>query len=115
MGDFNGARKPDDTKVPVHALNDQIYSIFGQELVVLNKAEGGARTMVLKVEVGSFRFLVGAGDTDDNMAAPSETDVVAGGQSMQFVVADGIQYLSRPNQLAIQGEGGSDILTYWFI
>lgn len=115
MGDFNSARPPDDTKVPVHALTDQIYSIFGQEQVVLSKAAGQGRTMVFKVEVGTFRFKVGTGDTANDMAAPTETDVTAGAQSVQFAVADGLQYLSRPDELTIQGEGASDILTYWFI
>lgn len=115
MGDYKGARPAEHGAVPVHALNDQIYSIFGAELVVLSKAESDARLMAIKVEVGSFRFKVGIGDTDDNMAAPTETDVVNGLQSMQFVVADGIQYLSRNSEMTIQGESGSDILTYWFV
>ncbi len=112
---FEGARTPDDTKVPVHAIDSQIFHMFGTELVTLQRADGAARTMVCKVEVGSFRVQVGVGDTDDNLDAPAATEVVNGTGSVQFVVTDGIFYLSRANLMSFQGEVASDIFTYWFI
>lgn len=117
-GDFLGARKPHDTGVPIHALSDQIFAAFGTELISLDRtgAEIGAdKIMACKIEVGSFRFKVGFGDSDDDFAAPAETDVTAGNQSVQFAVADGIFYLSRNNIMSFQGEGASDIMTYWFL
>lgn len=111
----DGARIPDDFKIIHHALDSQIFHIFGTELVTLQRSDGEARRMACKVEVGTFRFQAGVGDTDDNLAAPSATDVINGTGSVQFVVADGIFYLSRNNIMSIQGEGGSDILTFWFL
>lgn len=112
---FEGARIPDDFKVPVHAIDSQIFHMFGVELITLARVTDEPRTMVCKVETGSFRIKIGVGDTDDALAAPTETDVENGGGSVQFVVTDGIFYLSRANVMSFQGEGASDILTFWFI
>ncbi len=118
MGNFRGARPPlGDRGVPVHAIDDQIYSIFGVELVVLNHVVGvdSRKVIALKVEVGSFRIKVGVGDTDDDLAVPTETDVASGNQSIQIIPGDGILYFSRNDNMSIQGEGASDILTYWLL
>lgn len=117
MGSFQGARTPTgNTDIPTYAIDDQIYSIFGQELVVLqrNPADGRSRIAV-KVEVGTFRMGVGVGDTDDDLAAPTETDVTAGGQTIQLKITDGIMVFSRNTHMKFQGEAGSDILTFWLL
>jgi hypothetical protein len=116
-GNFLGARKP--TGITVHALSDQIFAAFGTELVTLDRTGaniGGDKIVACKIEVGSFRFKVGAGDSDDEMApVATPGDHVDGIQSVQFAVADGIFYLYRNNVMSVQGEGASDIMTYWFV
>jgi hypothetical protein len=114
MGNFRGARPPLGQGVPVTAIDDQIYAAFGTELVTLT-APSGRGTIAMKVETGTFRLKNGAGDTDDDLAAPTATDVSAGNQSLQLKTTDGIVYMSMPDVLTVQGEAGSDILTFWFL
>ncbi len=118
MTEFQGARTPENAnEVTVHALDSQIFSAFATELVNLAKGTGigTPSIMACKVEVGTFRFKLGPGDTDDDLAIPTTEDHTDGSGSVAFVPADGIFYLSRPQILTFQGTGGSDVMSYWFI
>jgi len=115
-GNFRGARAPTgESAISVTALTDQLFHAFGQELIQLQRTNDDDRIIAVKVEVGSFRVKVGVGDTDDDLAAPTESDVVAGAGSLQLIPGDGILYFSRNEHMSLQGEGASDICTFWYL
>jgi len=115
-GNFRGARTPSgEHAIPITAISDQLFHAFGQELIQLQRTVDADRIIAMKVEVGSFRIKVDIGDTDDDLAAPGATDVTAGAGSLQIIPSDGIVYFSRNEHMSIQGEGASDILTFWYL
>lgn len=114
MSNFRGARAPEREGIPVHALDEQLFSIVGvatEEIL----APSGRRVIMFKFE-GAGVGRIKLGPTTDLLAAPSETDQAVGDQSLPIAATDGIVafYFPMDTVLSVAVEGAGQ-LVYWFV
>lgn len=108
---FAGAKSRADN-LQALAIPDKIFSLVGTNPAVIERPDN-YRTLVFKVEVGAFRIRVA--EITDSLDPPDITDQVSGEGTVSFTPVDGVVVLQAPTLLSLQGQSGSDILTYWWL
>lgn len=111
---LEGQDVSDAKELEVVSLSNVINHVQGAGAAVLTKPSGGFNsTLVLHVESGNFRVQIGDKSGTITAAAPAGS-VTDGSGSLKLQETEKIA-ITAPKKITVIGDGGSALLTYYWI